>query len=135
MKNAVFWDMTLCCSCKNQRFRGTYRHVPPKCRFLTRRLQKSATQIPKTTGRQQCFKSLHKLPLTCLYMYEILVYIESNLNVFVTNSEVHSHNTKKYDLFIVACNTSLSKNNFKYWTLIVKSFATIYQSNTNTAQI
>jgi hypothetical protein len=23
LKNAVFWDVTLCCSCKNQRFRGT----------------------------------------------------------------------------------------------------------------
>jgi hypothetical protein len=25
MKNAVFWDVTLCGSCKNQRFGGTYR--------------------------------------------------------------------------------------------------------------
>jgi hypothetical protein len=25
MKNAVFWDVTLCGSCKNGRFRGTYR--------------------------------------------------------------------------------------------------------------
>jgi hypothetical protein len=24
MKNAVFWDVTLCCSCKNRRFGGTY---------------------------------------------------------------------------------------------------------------
>jgi hypothetical protein len=26
MKNAVFWDMTSCGSCKNRRFRGTYHH-------------------------------------------------------------------------------------------------------------
>jgi hypothetical protein len=26
MKNAVFWDVTPCGSCKNIRFRGTYRH-------------------------------------------------------------------------------------------------------------
>jgi hypothetical protein len=25
MKNCVFWDVTLCCSCKNQRFGGTWR--------------------------------------------------------------------------------------------------------------
>jgi hypothetical protein len=24
MKNAIFWDVMLCGSCKNQRFRGTY---------------------------------------------------------------------------------------------------------------
>jgi hypothetical protein len=29
MKNAVFWDLTLCDSCKNRRFGGTYRlHHP-----------------------------------------------------------------------------------------------------------
>jgi hypothetical protein len=25
MKNAIFWDLTLCGSCKNQRFGGSYR--------------------------------------------------------------------------------------------------------------
>jgi hypothetical protein len=48
-----------------------------------------------------------------IYIYEVLVYMKSNLNIFVTNSGVHSHNTrKKDDLFIVPCNTSLRKNNF-----------------------
>jgi hypothetical protein len=27
MKNAVFWDVTPCGSCKNQRFGGTYRSI------------------------------------------------------------------------------------------------------------
>jgi hypothetical protein len=26
MKNAVFWDVTPCGSCRNQRFEGTYYH-------------------------------------------------------------------------------------------------------------
>jgi hypothetical protein len=26
MNNAVFWDVTPCCSCKNRRFGGMYRH-------------------------------------------------------------------------------------------------------------
>jgi hypothetical protein len=39
--------------------------------------------------------------------------MKSNLNAFITNSAVHSRNTrKKDDLFIVPCKTSLCKNNF-----------------------
>jgi hypothetical protein len=70
-------------------------------------------QIQKTTSCKQYFKYLHILPLPCLYIYETLVYIKSNLNLFTTNSEIHSYNTRKQDdLFIVPCNTSLCKNNF-----------------------
>jgi hypothetical protein len=81
------------------------------------RLQKSAIrammQIPKTDRCKRYFKLLHILPLPCLYIYEVLVYIKLNLNAFVTNSGVHSHNTrKKDDLFIMPCNTSLCKNTF-----------------------
>jgi hypothetical protein len=48
-----------------------------------------------------------------LYVQEILVYIKSNLNAFVTNLGVNSHNRrKKDDLFIVPCNTSLCQSNF-----------------------
>jgi hypothetical protein len=50
---------------------------------------------------------------SCLYIYEVLIYIKANLNTFITNSRIHSHNTRrKDDLFIVPCNTSLCKNNF-----------------------
>jgi hypothetical protein len=39
--------------------------------------------------------------------------MKSNLNVFITNSGVLSHNIrKKDDVFIVPCNMSLCKNNF-----------------------
>jgi hypothetical protein len=38
MKNAVFWDVTLCRSCVNRHFGGTYRfHVhspPPPCSYI-----------------------------------------------------------------------------------------------------
>jgi hypothetical protein len=80
------------------------------------RLQSRAMiQIPKTTSCKQYFKSLHILLLPCLhiYIYEILAYIKSISNVFITNSGIHSHNTRrKEDLFIVPCNKSLCKNNF-----------------------
>jgi hypothetical protein len=70
-------------------------------------------QIPKSISCKQYFKLLHILPLPSLYIYEILVYIKANLNEFATNSEIHSHNTRrKSDLFILLCNTSLYKNNF-----------------------
>jgi hypothetical protein len=80
-------------------------------RFQKRAIR-AMMQIPKATSCKQYFKSSHVLPLPCLYIYEILVYMKSNLNVFITNSEVNRHNTrKKYDLSIVPCNTSLCKNN------------------------
>jgi hypothetical protein len=41
------------------------------------------------------------------------VYIQINLNVYTTNSGIHSHNTRgKDDLFILPCNMSLCKINF-----------------------
>ncbi|PNF26089.1 hypothetical protein B7P43_G04923 [Cryptotermes secundus] len=80
---------------------------------LQKRAIRAMTQVPKTTSCKQIFKSLHILPLPSLYIYEILIYIKSNLNDFATNSGLHSYNTrKKDDLHIVPCNTSLYKNNF-----------------------
>ncbi|PNF39304.1 hypothetical protein B7P43_G16557 [Cryptotermes secundus] len=80
---------------------------------IQKRAIRTIMQIQKTTSCKQYFKLLHILPLPSLYIYEILVYMKSNLNVFITNSAVHSHNTRKKDnLFIVPCRTSLCKNNF-----------------------
>lgn len=70
-------------------------------------------QIPNTTSCKQYFKYLHILPLPCLYIFEVSVYIKSNLNLFTANSVLHFYNTrKKYDLFILPCNTNLCLNNF-----------------------
>jgi hypothetical protein len=80
---------------------------------LQKRAIRAIMQIPKTASYKQRFKSLHILPLPSLFIYEILVYIKSNLNDFITNSELHSHNTrKKDDLYIVPYKTSLCKYNF-----------------------
>jgi hypothetical protein len=62
---------------------------------LQKRAVRAMMQIPKTTSCKQHFKSLHILPLPSLYIYEILVHIKSNLNGFITNSGLHSYNTKK----------------------------------------
>jgi hypothetical protein len=78
-----------------------------------KRAIRAMVQIPKNIICKQYFKPLHILPLPSLYIYEILVYIKTNLNEFTANSKVHSHNTRrKDDLFIWPCNTSLCKNNF-----------------------
>jgi hypothetical protein len=82
---------------------------------LQRKAIRAMMQIPRTTSCKQYFKYLHilPLPLSYIYIYEVLVYIKSNSNLFTTNSRVHSYNTRnKDDLFIVPCNTSLCLNNF-----------------------
>jgi hypothetical protein len=52
MKNGVFWDVTLCGSCKNRRFGGTYRllHQGDKNVFLrsVRRLLVAACVVPSS---------------------------------------------------------------------------------------
>jgi hypothetical protein len=80
---------------------------------LQKRAIRTMMKIPKMVSCKQYFKFLHVLPLPCLYIYEVLVYIKTNLNAYSINSEIHSHNTKRKDnLYIVPCNTSLYKNNF-----------------------
>jgi hypothetical protein len=70
-------------------------------------------QIPKNASFKQHFKSLHILPLPSMFIYKTLVYIKSDLNDFITNSGLHSHNTRrKDDLHIVPYKTSLCKYNF-----------------------
>ncbi|PNF35448.1 hypothetical protein B7P43_G04120 [Cryptotermes secundus] len=80
---------------------------------LQKRAIRIMIQIPKTVSCKQYFKLLHILPLPCLYIYEVLVYIKANLSAYSINSEIHSYNTRRKDnLYTVPCNTSLCKNNF-----------------------
>jgi hypothetical protein len=57
---------------------------------LQKRAIRAMIQIPKTASCKQHFKSLHILPLPSLYIYEILVYIKSNLNDLHTYIHIHS---------------------------------------------
>jgi hypothetical protein len=80
---------------------------------LQKRAIRAMVQIPNNISRKQYFKSLHILPVPSLYIYEILMYIKTHLNVYTTNSGKHSHNTRrKDDLFMLPCITNLCKNNF-----------------------
>jgi hypothetical protein len=80
---------------------------------MQKRAIRAMVQIPNNISCKQYFKALHILSLPSLYIYEILVYIKTNLNTYATNSGMHSYNKRrKDDLFIVPCNTSLCKYNF-----------------------
>jgi hypothetical protein len=80
---------------------------------LQKRAIRAIMQIPKTASCKQHFKSLHMLPLPSLFIYKILVYIKPNSNDFITNSGLHSHNTREEDdLYIVPYKRSLCKYNF-----------------------
>jgi hypothetical protein len=88
----------------------------PKLIFrLQKRAIRSMAQIPKNISCKQYFKSLHIITSTesvYEYIWNPSVH-KTNLNKFTTNSEIHSHNTRrKDDLFILPCNMSLCKNNF-----------------------
>jgi hypothetical protein len=50
MRNAVFWDVTPCGSCKNRRFGGTYRlhHLGYKKRRSVRWLLVTANVVPSS---------------------------------------------------------------------------------------
>jgi hypothetical protein len=103
-----------------------------KYQFLVK--MKLSLWLSKPT--KQYFKSLHRLPVPSLYIYEFLVYMKTNLNEFTTNSEIQSHNTRtKDDLFILPCTTSLCKNNFNnigiymlnQLPLIIKEIPALYK--------
>jgi hypothetical protein len=66
MKNAVFWDVTLCGSCKNRRFGGTYRlhHKGDKNR-----------RARNNTIQQYTYNTLHKAFLSSVLRLLVTVNI------------------------------------------------------------
>lgn len=62
------------------------------------KLQKRAVRnIVGATRIQSCkpiFKKLNLLPLPCIYIYEVLVYVKNNLTEFTSNNDLHSHDTR-----------------------------------------
>lgn len=69
------------------------------------KLQKRAVRnIVGATRLQSCkpiFKNLNLLPLPCIYIYEVLVYIKNNLAEFISNSDIHSHDTRNKMNFVI----------------------------------
>ena len=88
----------------------------PNSKFIFR-LQKRAIrimmQVPRITSCREYFKRLQILPLPCIYIYEILLFIKSNISNFTTNSDIHSYNTRnRNELSLQPINSTLCRNNF-----------------------
>lgn len=82
---------------------------------IQKRAIRTIMQVPKRTSCRQLFKDLGILPLPCMYLYETMVYIKTNLHTFSTNSEIHAYNTRiKENLSVTRCKTSLCTNNLNH---------------------
>lgn len=82
---------------------------------LQKRAIRAIVQVSQTTSCRPYFKTLRILPLPCIYIYEILNFVKSNINRFPTNSDNHSYNTRnKNNIFIEPFNTTLYKNSFMH---------------------
>jgi hypothetical protein len=67
---------------------------------------------------RNCFKGLNILPLSCIYIREVVCCFKSNLEKMKFNEEVHDHCTRqKSDLHTQYCVTTLLKSVVKMWVL------------------
>jgi hypothetical protein len=61
------------------------------------------------------FKDYKIMTLSCLYIYEILLYTRMSLDTFKTNSMFHSYDTQNNSkLFITSHNTKLFEQSIAY---------------------
>ena len=66
-----------------------------------KRIIRSMTKIPQRESCKNYFKELNILPLPCLYVYEMSVYVYMNKISFIANKNIHSYNTRHVDQFHV----------------------------------
>jgi hypothetical protein len=80
MKNAIFWDGTLCGSCKNQHFRGTYphHHQDEKNQLGTTLAIISSVLQLLLTNNIPSSQILFIMMMEALYSYETLVTLHSH---------------------------------------------------------
>jgi hypothetical protein len=57
------------------------------------------------------FKDLNLLPLPCMYIFEIIYYIKSDLGKLEQNNAIHDYNTRQnLNLHVQFCRTNILKN-------------------------
>jgi hypothetical protein len=60
---------------------------------------------------RQLFKHLNLLSLLCMYIFEIVCYIKSNLEKLEQNKAIHNYNTRQnLNLHVQFCRTKVLKN-------------------------
>lgn len=83
------------------------------------RMQKRTVRtIVGINSMQSCrslFKELNILPLACIYILEILIFVKNNESQFVSNNDFHEYNTRHNQLLTVpAHNLTLYEKSPKY---------------------
>lgn len=89
-----------------------------KCQTIFK-IQKRIIRIMSgAKHRDSCrplFQNLKIMPLPCIYIYELILYVKTNLKDFKTNDSIHNHNTRTSNkLSIPTHHTSLFQKGAHY---------------------
>jgi hypothetical protein len=64
---------------------------------------------------QQLFKDLNILPIHSQYIYSILLFVTKNKDQFLSNSQVHTINTRQtFDLYVPTANLTIYQKGVYY---------------------
>lgn len=79
---------------------------------LQKRIIRTITNTKRTESCRPQFKKLNILPLPCIYIYEVLMFVKKNLinnnTPYKFNSNLHSYNTRQaYNLHQPLCTSTL----------------------------
>jgi len=78
---------------------------------------------------RQLFKKLQILPLPTQYTFSLLVFVNKNRELFLSNSAVHDMNTRfKHDLHLTSTNFTLAQKSPVLWKQNFYLLTTDYQS-------
>jgi hypothetical protein len=82
---------------------------------IQKRIIRIITSLGNKNSCWDLFKKLNILPLQSQYIFSILMFVVKNKDIFKTNSDVHSFNTRShYDLHIPAANLAVFQNGVWY---------------------
>jgi len=98
-------------------------------------IQKRIIRIITNTGRRdsccQLFKQLQILPLPSQYIYSLLVFVNKNRQLFLSNSEIHELNTRyNQNLHLPSTNLTLvQKGVLLFWKQNLQLLTIEYKSS------
>jgi hypothetical protein len=87
---------------------------------LQKRAVRLIANIPSTASCMPYLRNYKIMTLSCLYIYEVLLYTRMSLDTFKTNSMFHSYDTRnKSKLFITRHNTTLFEQIIAYSGVLI----------------